>query len=296
MKKPIKIFFLISTLIFFFIFLLLLGGSFFLHKFLEETLETNFTYTESVMALLTQNANGESEKKLKESSIQEDYRHISIYYENNFSALLPITKETLDFAISKNENLFGETILEPIDLLVFEDLEELRGFSELNDVDGFYSDFHKVLAFHNAKKEMILAEDKYALYAFQKMVLHEYTHYVFARKAKNPADYPMWFIEGAAEYVGSDPKEVYFPYFEKLAFEQLKSTEQWEEARKNLMGDPYLQSYYAFEFLTLEYGEEVIKKIIESVDETRNFEDSFTEITGLTVLELESMFLSSYKD
>ncbi|MDQ0430181.1 uncharacterized protein YneF (UPF0154 family) [Planomicrobium stackebrandtii] len=296
MKKPIKIFFLISVLIFSLGFLLLLGGSFFLHKVLEEEIDPDITYIQSMKAFLTQNAEGESEKQIKESSMRQDYQHISIYYEKNFSALLPITKEILDLAIAKNEKLFGGTSLVPIDLLVFENLEELRGFSELEAVDGFYSDFDKVLAFHNSKKELILAEDKLALYAFQKMVLHEYTHYVFARKAQNPADYPMWFIEGAAEYIGTDPNEVNFPYFEKISFDQLKSTEQWQEARTIPTGDPYVQSYYAFEFLTSKYGEEVIKQIIDSVDETRNFEESFTEITGLTVLELESMFLSSYKD
>ena len=296
MKKPIKIFLRIAVLIFSFVFLLLLGGSFFLHKILEEKIDTNVTYAESMKAFLTQNADGESEKRIKESSMQEDHQHISIYYEKNFSALLPITKETLDLAISKNKKLFGETSLPPIDLLVFENHEELREFSELESVDGFYSDFDKVLAFHNSKKELILAEDKLALYAFQKMLLHEYTHYAFARKAQNPADYPMWFIEGVAEYVGTDPNEVNFPYFEKISFGQLKSTEQWQEARTIPTGDPYLQSYYTFKFLTSNYGEEVIKEIIDSVDETQNFEESFTEITGLTFHELENVFLSSYKN
>lgn len=296
MKKSIKIFLLISTLIFSLIFLLLLVGSFFLHTFLKEENDSDVTYIQSMKAFLTQNAEGKSEKRIKESSIRQDHLHISIYYEKNFSALLPITKETLDLAIAKNEKIFGEASLVPIDLLVFENLEELRGFADLGAVDGFYSDFDKVLAFHNSKNELILAGDKHALYAFQKMLLHEYTHYAFARKTQNSAAYPMWFIEGVAEYVGTDPAEVSFPYFEKISFDQLKSSEQWQKARTLQMGDPYLQSYYALEFLTRKYGEEVIKQIIHSVDETQNFEESFSEITGLSVLELESAFLSSYKD
>ncbi|ALS78745.1 hypothetical protein AUO94_08800 [Planococcus kocurii] len=296
MKKPIRFFFLISASFVFIAFLVLLGGSLFLHKFLEETLDPNITYVQSVKALLTQNANGESERRIKEISVHENHQHISIYYEENFAALLPLTKETLDLAIAKNEKLFGEVRLAPVDLLVFEDLKELRGFSELENIDGFYSDFDKVLAFHNSNKELILAKDKIALYAFQKMLLHEYTHYVFSQKVQNPATYPIWFIEGIAEYVGTDPNEVSFPYFEKISFEQLTSSEQWQEARTLVMSDPYLQSYYTFEFLTTNYEEQVIREIIDLVEETQDFEESFTEVTGLTLHELEKVFLNSYKN
>lgn len=295
MKKPIKIFLLSLALVVFLVFILLLSGTFLLHKFLEETLDTNFTYVESIQTFLSQNADGEIEKRIKESSMRENHHHITIYYEENFSSLLPITKETLDLAIAKNESLFGETNLVPVDLLIFEHLDELREFAELEAVDGFYSDFEKVLAFHNVNKELLLAEDNHAMYAFQKMLLHEYTHYAFARKAQDTTAYPMWFIEGIAEYVGTDPKEVSFPYFEKISFDQLKSSEQWQGARTISLGDPYLQSYYAVEFLTMNYGEKVIKQIIDSTDKTKNFEESFTEITGLTLLELESVFLNSYK-
>lgn len=295
MKKTRKMSLSITALIFSFVLMLFLGGSFIVHKVIAESLGADLTYFQTMKGVITQDAESDSEKQLKESSMREDHRHISIYHEENFSELLPITKETLDLAMERTEELFGETDVVPFDLLVFENVVEMNGFSELETGYAFYSDFLKVLVIHNSGKDFILAEDELALYNFQQTLLHEYTHYAFTRRVSNLNHYPMWFIEGVAEYAGMDPERVFSPHFQNIPFDQLTSTEQWEEALNTPIKSPYLQSYYALAFLTSEYGEEVITQIIESVDETRNFEESFSEVTGLTLDELEGVFLSSYK-
>ena len=290
-----KTFLITWALVVFLLSLSLFSGSFFMHQVVNETLGTELSYAQSMNGFITKNAEGEHEKQIKESSMREDHQHISIYYQENFSDLLPMTKEILDLAIDKNERLLGEISPVPFDLLVFENLEELNGFAALKDAGGFYSDFHKVMGIYNYGEESILEEDTHAFYRFQNILVHEYTHYAFIRKVSNQAHYPIWFTEGLAEYVASDPDEVQFPYFEKIPFEQLTSNEQWNDALTKRMTDPYLQSHYALAFLTTEYGEGVIHQIIESVEETRNFEESLLEVTGLTVLDLEDVFLDDYK-
>ncbi|WP_422124395.1 peptidase MA family metallohydrolase [Planococcus sp. X10-3] len=296
MKKSKKILLSVGALIISIILLLLLGGSFIVYKIGVEPLDTDLTYIQAMNGFITGNADGEGEKQLKESSMREDHRHISIYYEENFSELLPLTKETLDLAIERNGELFGETDNIPFDLLVYENFVEMNGFKLLGAKDAYYSNFQKVIAIHNSGKELLLAEDELALYGFQQILLHEYNHYAFYRRVSNPSHYPTWFIEGVAEYASNDPEQVYYPHFETIPFAQLNSIGQWEAAFSASLASPYMQSYYALEFLTAEHGEEVITQIIDSVDETRNFEESFEEVTGLTLQELESAFLSSYKD
>lgn len=296
MKKSKKIIFSIGTLIASIVLLLLLGGSFVVHKVIVESLGADLSYVQTMRGVVTQNAEGERERQLKESSMRDDHHHISIYHEENFSELLPITKETLDLAIERNEELFGETERVPFDLLVFENVVEMKGFSEFEVGDAFYSDFHKVLAIRNFGKEFILAEDELALHSFRRELLHEYTHYSFIRRVSNLNHYPMWFIEGMAEYVANDPERVFSPHFVNIPFDRLNSSEQWREALSTSLASPYMQSYYTIDFLTTEYGEEVITQIIDLVDETRNFEESFSEITGLTLDELENIFLSSYRE
>lgn len=296
MKKSKKRSLSVTALILSFVIMLLLGGSFVVHKVIAKSLGADLTYFQTIQGVITQNAEGEKEKQFKESSMRENHHYISIYHEENFSELLPITKETLDLAIERTEELFGETDGVPFDLLVFENVVEMNGFSELETGKAFYSDFLKILAIHNSGKDFILAEDELALYNFQQMVLHEYTHYAFTRRVSNLNHYPMWFVEGVAEYAGIDPERAFSPHFKNIPFAQLTSTEQWEKALNTPMKSPYLQSYYAVDYLTAEYGEEVITQIIDAMEETRNFDESFAEVTGLTLRELESEFLSAYQD
>lgn len=295
MKKSTKISLSISAIIVSSV-LLLLGGSFIVYKVAVEPVHTDLTYIQTMKGFITGNAEGKGEKQLKESSIREDHHHITVYFEENFSELLPLTKETLDLAIERNEELFGEIDNVPFDLLVYENLVEMSGFELREAKDAYYSDFQKIIAIHNSGKEVLLAEDELALYSFRQILLHEYTHYAFYRRVSNPNHYPMWFIEGIAEYVGNDPERVFYPHFENIPFSQLNSVGQWEAALATSLASPYSQSYYALSFLTEEYGEDIITQIIDSVDESRNFEESFSEITGLTVHNLEKVFLSSYKD
>ena len=294
MKKITKIVIVCSAILVTFVFVLFLGGSLLFHKVIAEETDAEFTYFQSVKAILNFNADGKMEKQIKDSYLSTDHHHISIYYEEEFAELLPLTEETLDWAIKRNEEIFGETNSKSMDFIVFEEIKDLAEFSGLEQVGGYYTDLQKVLAISYRDKELILNRDEMALYHFQQMILHEYTHYVFSRKGGNAAIYPHWFGEGLAEYIGNDQHEVPFPHFEKVAFKQLATIEQWQAARFSSATDVYLQSYFAIEYLISEFGEEIISQLIDSVGETKNFEKSLEQVTGLTIMELEEEFLKAY--
>lgn len=293
MKKNVKILFFSFIILFFFCILLILGGSFFLYKDIaEEQPDSNLTYLQTLTAILTQSPNEELKKEVKGSYLHENYQHVSIYYEKDFTELLPITKETLELAFSKTEALFGKTKKEPIEFLVFQDSEVMSEMSGFEGGAGFYSEEDKILAIHYLDKDLILKKEKYPLYMFQGNILHEYIHYAFARKAKDLNIYPLWFQEGIAVYAENAGQGGPLPESVHIPFTQLTTHEQWDKARYIASTNHYAQSYYAVDFLLRENGEGVISEIMDRANETKDFERSFKEVTGLTINELDRSYFN----
>jgi hypothetical protein len=293
MKKLIKSTFLILIVIFL---LLAIGMSVFINKTLEKKTNEDLPFFQSINMALTQNFEGKTEKMLKEHRLKEKYHNINIYYPNDFSELIPITKTTLEWAITKNEEVFGKVPEKPVDLLVFKDMEEMKQMCDLADVSGFYSGFDKVLGITFDNKELILERKETPLYFFQKSILHEYTHYIFQRMIErskgSSAAYPLWFNEGLAEYIGNDKTIVEYSNFQVVPFRELIRGDQWQEARFQDGTNVYQQSYFAIKYLIEKYGEGIVGKIIKSTNRTGDFEGSFMKITGINSVDLENNFLN----
>lgn len=296
MKKLIKLTFLILFVIFL---LLAIGMSVFINKTLEKETSEDLPFFQSIKMALTQNFEGKTEKMLKEHKFKEKYNNITIYYPNDFSELIPITKETLAWAITKNEEVFGKIPEKPVDLLVFKDKEEMKQICDLVDVSGFYSDFDKVLGITYDNKELILERKETPLYFFQKSILHEYTHYSFqrmiVRSKGGSASYPLWFQEGIAEFIGNDKTIVEYSDFQVVPFGQLIGGDQWQEARFQDGTNVYQQSYFAIKYLIDKYGEGIVSKIIKSTNRTGDFEGSFMKTTGINIVDLDKNYLNPYK-
>lgn len=295
MKKSIKIIVLGLAIFIIGSFLLLLGGSFLLYKDIANEQNLDLTYLEAVEVLVTAFSEIELRKQIKESYLQENHLHVSIYYNENSKELLPITKETLDLAFAKTEALFGEISYEPVDFILLEEAEELANISGQENLHGYYTDIDKVFAVQYDDKELILERDITSLYIFQEVILHEYTHYAFARKTPYWDIYPAWFREGVSEYVGDEGWGTSKRDYELIPFAQLNTQKQWEEANTLAETNNYVQSYYVLKYLTDEYGEGVISDIMNSVNETKNFEKSLEEVTGLTISDLDEMNLGALK-
>lgn len=299
MKKTIKVIAIVLSIIFVVLLSLLFLGSIFIHKIMEKETGEDLSYFQSIKMVTSLNYDSEIEIELKEKRIKEDYHHINIFYSNKFSELMPLTKETLEGAIKRNEELFGVVNLRPIDLIVFDDKEEMEKVAELIDVLGYYSDYDKLLGIAYYDKQLILERNETALYHFQEIILHEYTHYIFNRKVEDSTQgvsaYPIWFQEGLAEYIGNDKVIIEYSDFQNVQFENLIDLEQWEKARLQNDTDVYRQSYFAIKYLADEFGEKSLRDIIDSTNSTGDFEESFNEVTGMNIDKLESDFLNSYK-
>lgn len=295
MKKSMKIIILGLAIFLIGSFLLLLGGSFLLYKDVANEQNLDLTYLEAMETLITGHSEKELRKQIKESYSKENHLHVSIYYNENSKELLPITKETLDLAFAKTESLFGEISYEPVDFILLEEAEELAKLSGTENLGGFYTELDRVLAIQYYDKKLILERDKFSLYIFQEIILHEYTHYAFARKTQDWDIYPAWFREGVSEYVADEGRGASIRDYELIPFAQLNTQQQWEEANTLAETNNYVQSYYAIKYLTDEYGEGIISEIMDSVNETKNFEKSFEELTGLTISELEELNLGASK-
>lgn len=298
MKTSPKILPLILSGIIALLIIVLIGGSVFLTRFLEEKTQEDLTYFQSIQMLINTNFDSAAERRLKEENLREEYHHVSIYYEEDFADLLPLTKETLDWAMERNEELFGHLEEKEMDIIVFENEEDMAQLSELKNISGFYSEFERLLGIIYYNKESILEDNELALYRFQKNILHEYTHYVFERKideteADDSALYPVWFHEGLAEYVANDTFHLEHSLFQSVPLDQLVTHDQWQKARFIDRANVYEQSYFAISYLVDEFGEESLNELINSTGMTRDFEKSFTKLTGMTLSEFE-IELDSY--
>jgi len=294
MRKSFKILLITSSICI--IFLISLTGvvGVIIHKVMEKEMDQDLPFLQSLKMVLALDYDSEKEIKLKEERNLEQHHHISIYYPDDFTELVPLTKETLNWAIKKNQELFGEVKEVPLDFIIVKDYEELEGLSGIVDISGFYSDFDKIMAITYHDKDSLLAQKETPLYFFQKTILHEYTHYILARMTNDSSKgfslYPTWFREGVSEYVGNDQTNVDYSGFRLIPLVELDTQEQWQVARLQDEADVYNQSYFAINYLVDTFGTGIIKKILDETNSTENFEQGFLKATDLTVTNFEKNF------
>ena len=290
MSKFFKILLIIFSRVFVLFLLLAIGAGVFIHMNMERELNQELPFFHSIKMALTLNYDSEEEMKFKEERTREKHHHISIYYPDDFKELIPITKETLDWAMKKNKELFGTVKEDPVDLIIVQNEEELAELSELEELSGYYSDFEKVFAVPYVNKESILERMEGSLYFFQKPILHEYTHYIFARLADDVSPYPAWFQEGISEYVGEDQTSVEYSGFNLVPFVELDTPEQWSDVRLQDNTDVYAQSYFAIKYLIDEQGTGILKEIIDETNSSGDFEQGFMKATNMTVGDFDNNF------
>ncbi|MCM3685139.1 collagenase [Mesobacillus subterraneus] len=228
--------------------------------------------------------------------------HVTIYYQEENKDLIPLVIETLKRANTKTYQLLGDYDQSSIDL-IFMNRENLEQLSNIDGAAGFYSDFLKVmgLTIDPEKVDSILQELETPLYYFQKTILHEYAHYATFRKIGDSGAmgdaFPLWFIEGVAEYIGNDKTEVHYEsfHYETLSLKSISGEDKWKEARLNPDADPYLQSYFTVNYLMQDYGENVVTDLIDKTKETDDFYIALEQVTGKTILEFEQDVLKHYE-
>lgn len=179
--------------------------------------------------------------------------------------------------------------------MIVQDGNELQQLANLENISGFYSDFDKLIGIAYDNKEAILAEKETPLYIFQKSILHEYTHYVFARLVQNTSKgislYPTWFNEGICEYIANDQITVDYSGFHLAPLTELQTSSQWQNARFQENHEVYFQSYFVIKYLVDTYGSNILKEIIDETNTEEDFETGFLKATGITINNFEQDFL-----
>jgi hypothetical protein len=141
------------------------------------------------------------------------------------------------------------------------------------------------------------------------VVAHELTHHLQARLANN-ANYPIWFNEGIAEYVGSQVARQFYPdYYGLLSFAitgvmanagrqgalpslvPLQTDRQWVTAnRADRYGILYPKSWLTVDWLVSQRDASVLSRTLTQVGERRPFLDAFSDVMSLPLGELDLAF------
>ncbi|MFP5109246.1 peptidase MA family metallohydrolase [Neobacillus sp. C211] len=307
LKKRTKIILIVFSCIT----ILIAGLAFLLFKGIQKELSQkvgeDVKFFEAIKAVTTLNYDGIDEKKLKKDHKTQKIKQITLYYGTNQKDILPLTKETIDRAEKLTKKYLGEYQGRPVDF-IFMDSNQLQRFSKLNDISGSYSDFEKVIAvdLEDAEVGNILNKNETSLYLFQKSILHEYTHYATYRvldeigtKAKID-DFPVWFIEGIAEYIGENEENLDYHSFGTHFIEltKLNTEKEWQFARslKSEKGEnPYFQGYFTIAFLINTYGDNIISSLLKETSNTQDFYQTLESFTGKDIVELERDIINHYQ-
>lgn len=222
---------------------------------------------------------------IKDDMNQIDYQHISIFYDTSSESLIPTTEVAIDDAIEMNKELLNNSFDIPLDLIFINDNQLMEQFSGSEYGVGVY--------LNTLTSEYICILPQYIDNVFDRQVImHEYTHYVFEHSVaelglNSTDDFPLWFNEGIADYVGYSGEKVVFNEFQVIPFDELKSREQWDALSSNMNTNVYGQSYLAIYYLIDEYGNDVIIDIMNSTESTGSFESGLEEVTDLKIDELD---------
>lgn len=122
---------------------------------------------------------------------------------------------------------------------------------------------------------------------------HEYIHYVQSVSAGTLEAFPLWFLEGHAEFqmerlagLGWNPRADAAQRERRGAAPSLLdlvTPEQWKEAEERLENGVYSRGYSAVAFLADRWGYPATARLLRAADETdpERFNRTLTEITGM---------------
>jgi hypothetical protein len=242
-----------------------------------------------------------TEEEIKEPLEMVPYEHVNIYYSEQEEALLSLTEDTLDYSIEVNKNLldYHSSEEDSLDLIFFSNREQMESFSNLEDISGFYSDEDQLIGLLPDEKEKLAAEDEFSVFLFQRVLIHEFSHYVLHQKLKelnvDPEVIPLWFHEGVAEWIANYDTKIEPMKISPVPFEKITTDEEWQNSRLNYSTDVYLQSYYMINELVEAYGDEIVLSILKETAENTDFHEAFQKVTNESLTDFEKAFKQEYK-
>lgn len=262
----------------------------------------NLTFEEKMefymLPFLKDKTNSIDYHAIKTHKLRTTYHNVEIFYEPHEKDLLPIIKHAIDKTDTLTTNLFGKVEDNDIDLILHSSSEELYEQTSLLKTMGYFDDPNDIVGIAISDLDEILSDQMPGIFYFQSTIMHEYTHYRLQTYMKEQGLYinrvPLWFHEGVAEYVGMHEVAYRYYPFKEAPFEKLITHEEWEEYRFDNY-EVYIQSYYAIHYLVEKYGDEIIRSIIEETAKVNDFDEGFTRATGITIKDLQEVYLETNK-
>lgn len=230
------------------------------------------------------------------------FRQVTMYYSDQEKPLLNLTKQTLNDAEDLSRTLFQNLRLYGIDLVFFSSRKEIEAFSRLSkrlsNITGFYSDEARMIGLLPEERERLLKGEGFAVFLYERVLIHEYTHYAFHEKLRElgsePGDYPLWFHEGVAEWAAAHDTAYVRALPAVVPFAKLETDRQWKKMREEYEADIYLQSYYMIDELVRKKGKSVILDIMKETAEGKTFEQGFKAAVNEDISQFEEEFRRKY--
>ncbi|MEK5100020.1 MULTISPECIES: peptidase MA family metallohydrolase [Bacillus] len=241
---------------------------------------------------------GPETQELLKSKEMTRFRQVNMYYSEREKPLLKLTKQTLNDAADLNRMLFQNLRVHGIDLVFFSSPKEIEAFSKLSNITGFYSDETRIIGLLPEERERLFKGEGFAVFLYERVLIHEYTHYAFHEKLRElgsePEDYPLWFHEGVAEWAAAHDTAYVRALPSVVPFAKLKTDRQWQKMREEDEADIYLQSYYMIDELVRKKGKSVILDIMKETAEGHTFEQGFKAAVSEDISQFEEEFKRKY--
>lgn len=127
-------------------------------------------------------------------------------------------------------------------------------------------------------------------------VAHEFTHLVLDYKANG--NFPRWFTEGVAQYVEYKLNDYIWLEPESTLDQPLYSLKELTDNFDTLNNEPlaYHESFMLIKFLTDNWGEDSLSKVIASLAQGRTLDQAFRDAIGLRLTDFEQAWLKWIPD
>lgn len=208
-------------------------------------------------------------------------KHFLIYFAPQHQGVAVKAAGEVDRIYERLSEWFGLELKTPYRIFLLPDKRTIyRATGEMRDIGG---------AVTSTRGTLYIAAQHYN----SRVIAHELAH-IFLRRKVRERRVPVWFNEGLAEYLSvrnpTSPQLIGF-LRRRLSRRKLYS---WRELEREMLREPevtYLEALSAMTFLSVRFGEDRIKKLLELYGErgySKPFEAAFQEVFGASAAQLEA--------
>ncbi len=229
-------------------------------------------------------------------------RHFRIYIPSNILFLSNRLVFTAESIYEKHSSTYDYKPAKKIKVLIFPDNLD---FMQNNVLDWTSSQIKGFTEFLKGRVVIYYSPDQKEFYhLFAHELNHAFQGYLWGRGEANvysirDIDVPLWFIEGASEFNSLGLDEECKNYISEALYNgylpSLMELSDIYSLKKNQYLFVYKEGQMFYHFLSVRYGEEIIKKITKEIVETRNFLQALKKVMNKDLNELNEEFFAFLK-